>query len=140
MSAAHLYLYDSATGEMRVANTNDFLSGRALSPVGALVTISVSTVAKTIATLMTEAGSSIDATTEIVEMTIRDDQSASNVVKIAYTGTVTSLAYDAAMSLDHARVDPVSLIGKADKAAFDAYTMIATASTAVLVRQYRRAA
>lgn len=139
MSAAHLYLRDAATGEMRAASTDDFLSGRALNPVGSLVAITVGTSASTLAALMTAASSSIYASTEVVELKIRDDQASANVVKLAYAGTVTSLLYDAAMSLDPARVDPVALIGQGVKASFDAYSLIATASTVVLVRQYLRA-
>lgn len=138
MSAAHLYLRDAATGEMRAASTDDFMSGRALVPVGSLVAITVGTSASTLAALMAAASSSIDATTEIVEMKIRDDQATANVVKLAYGGVVTSLLYDAAMSLDPSRVDPGALIGQADKSTFDAYSLIATASTVVLIRQYRR--
>ena len=59
MSAAHLYLRDAATGEMRAASTDDFLSGRALNPVGSLVAITVGTSASTLAALMAAAGSSI---------------------------------------------------------------------------------
>lgn len=120
--------------------TADDVAGTLLvDPVGSLVAITVGTSASTLAALMTTAGASIDASTEFLELKIRDDQAEANVVKLAWSGTVTGTLYDAVMTLDTSRSDPASLLGRIAKAGADAYSLIATASTVVLVRQYKRA-
>lgn len=120
--------------------TADDVAGTLLvDPVGSLVAITVGTSASTLAALMTTAGASIDASAEFLELKIRDDQAEANVVKLAWSGTVTGTLYDAVMTLDTSRSDPASLLGRIAKAGADAYSLIATASTVVLVRQYKRA-
>lgn len=124
----------------RPATADDLAGSLLLEPVGSLVAITVGTSASPLAALMTAAGASIDAAIEFLELKIRDDQATANIVKLAWAGTVTSLLYDAAMSGEPSRADPAALFGRGDKAHLDAYSLIATAATVVLVRQYKRAA
>lgn len=130
-------IYDVGLGASRLATTDDFSAQRPLISVGVIAAITVTNSAQTLSALLTAAGAAaIDSTCNWLELKIRDDQAFLNVVKLAYSGTVTSLLYDASMSLDPSRFDPVSMTGKGSKALFDAYSLIATANTVVLVRQY----
>lgn len=123
----------------RPATADDLAGSLLLEPIGSLVAITVGTSASTLAALMTAATASIDASIEFLELKIRDDQTEANVVKLAYAGTASSTLYDAVMTRDSARFEPAEIFGRVEKAQADAFSLIATASTVVLVRQLRRA-
>lgn len=136
MSTQQLLIFDSELGGTRPATTDDFGAGPALTPLGNAVSITVGTSSATLAALMAAASSSIGATCTWIELRIRDDQTAANVVKINYTAAASATSYDALMTRDPARFEPDALVGHSTKVLFDAYALIATANTAVLVRQY----
>ena len=131
---SNLHIFDGAQGAW-VPFTRAMLSGAELTPIGSLAAITVTGTAATLSSLMTGAGSSIDGACAWLELKVRDDQT-TQTVKVNYTGTATALLYDASMSRAAGSLEPTSLIGRGNKTAFDAYSLIATASTTVLVRQY----
>ena len=134
-----LMIFDPVSGTTRLATTNDFSAERPLTPLGSVVAITVPTSAATLATLMAAAGAAIDSTCTWLELKIRDDQASTAVVRINYTSAASATSYDASMSLDVARTDPVSLSGKGSQTLFNAYSLISSVAVIVLVRQYREA-
>lgn len=134
-----LMIFDPVTGTSRLATTNDFSAERPLTPLGSVVAITVTTSAATLATLMAAVGAAIDSTCTWIELKIRDDQASTAVVRINYTAAASATSYDASMSLDVSRTDPVSLAGKGSQAQFNAYSLVSSTSAIVLVRQYREA-
>lgn len=134
MTISNLHIYDAAQGVWRPTTADD-LRSPALTPIGSLVTIAV-TGDSTLAALMTAASASIASNCTWLELQIRDDQTAGNVVKLNYTGTVSSTLYDAIMTRDTSRAEGSDLILHGTKAIFDAYHLLASATTQVLVRQY----
>lgn len=134
MEVSNLHVFNSVSG-LWEPFTRAMLSGAELTPIGSIASITVTGTASTLSALMTAAGTSIAANCTWIEMRVRDDQT-SQTVKLNYTGTATALLYDAAMSRAAGSLEPASLIGRATKTLFDAYSLIATANTVVLVRQY----
>ena len=139
MEVSNLHVYDGASPGW-VPFTRAMLSGAELTPIGGLTAITVGTSTATLAALMTAAGgASIAANCTWIEMRIRDGQAAAAdqaVVKLNYTAGASSTLYNAVMSRATSSGAPDSLIGRATKALFDAYNLISTASTVVLVQQY----
>lgn len=134
MEVSNLHMYDAAQG-LWIPFTRAMLAGPELTPIGTIATITVGTSAATLAALMTAAGgASIAANCTWLRLTIKDDQNAGQVIKLNETHAVTADLYDAAMSRSGDLPD--SLIGRANKALFDAYSLIASASAVVLVRQF----
>lgn len=129
-----LQIYDSSTGTTRDATTDDFATVRRLTPLSSVLSLTVTTASQTLAALTAGA---IDTTCNWITLQLRDDQNTGQVVRINYTGAASATAYDATMSLDANRSDPPALTGKGTKAMFDAFELIANASTVVLLRQYR---
>lgn len=128
-----LQIYDPATGLTRDATVDDFSAQRPLTPLGSVIAITVTTSSQTLAVL----AGALDTTCNWISLQLRDDQTSGQVVRINYNGTASATAYDATMSLDAARSDPSSLMGKGAKAAFEAFQLIANASAIVLLRQFR---
>lgn len=141
MEISNLHVFDGAQGAW-VPFTRAMLSGAELTPIGGLTAITVGTGAAALAALMTAApagAASIAANCTWIEMRIRDGQAAAAdqaVVKLNYTAAASATLYNAVMSRATSSGAPDSLIGRATKALFDAYSLISTASTVVLVQQY----
>lgn len=130
-----LQIYDPDSGTTRDATVDDFATVRPLTPLGSVITLTVTTTSQTLAALV--GGGGIDTTCNWITLQMRDDMTGGQVVRINYTGAASATSYDATMSLSSSRADPASLSGKGDKAAFDAFQLVASGVTTVLLRQFR---